>query len=87
MRKKQKIGGATSEASFLEDFADEFFTCSYFFKCLGECAMEEGGDLASTERCAKSKDLVESEVEASRAAHDFPGYFVSWRGTISDKSQ
>jgi hypothetical protein len=39
------------DPNFFEDFAEEFFTCSYFFKCLGECAIEEG--------CSNGKEVAE----------------------------
>jgi len=57
MRKKLSTRGSLCrweqdrDASFLEDFANEFFTCSYFFKCIGEMAMTEGEELASRVPC------------------------------------
>jgi hypothetical protein len=39
------------DPNYFEDFAEEFFTCSYFFKCLGECAMEKG--------CSNGKEVGE----------------------------
>lgn len=46
MRKKPRHSNPM-ETSFLEEFADEFFTCSYFFKCLGDVAVHAGEEAKS----------------------------------------
>jgi hypothetical protein len=40
--KRRRKSGGTEDPSLWQEFAEEVFTCSYFFKCLGECAMQEG---------------------------------------------
>lgn len=54
MRKKSDRGsGCASATTFLEDFTEEFFTCAYFFKCLGDYTVEKGGEMASVATCSK----------------------------------
>ena len=45
------------DPNFFEDFAEEFFTCSYFFKCLGECAIEEG--------CSNGKEVADEDFDTT----------------------
>lgn len=70
MRKKRR-GKSCTDRSFLEDLAEEFFTCSYFFKCLGDVAVSQGSELESqaTSCCRGAPgDVVDETVPI----HDEP---------------
>ena len=82
------------EVSFLEEFAEEFFTCSYFFKCVGDTVAEQGRDCGGgccfcggaeeADECLQIDSGKDTEITCPENENppEPVGYFSSWSSYI-----